>query len=349
MQSFPTYNFQNITVEEILKEAFEQCGEIFDSVNGLEKESAKRSLNFMFSEWVNLGLNLFTVNNAIIPLVLGQNEYSLPSGLIDITEMTCSQFTRMLGGTAFSSAGGNANNCFDGDSSSGCLQTAPNGNISYNYGPGTQNQIYYVGIQSNANETYTLAFEYSLDDDNWTTAFLSSPTYYPVGRQIWYVLPVSAAANVWRIRETGGNTLNIQEIYFNQPSNSYMLKRMSREMYTSISNKTMQGGLGSWYLDKTKVPTLFMWPTPDLSFPFLVYNYMSDIPDVLRFTDTLYVPKRFMKAVAYGLSALIADKFYKDQFPIRDQIAKEAYTNAAVEDSERADMHIWVDCTSYFS
>jgi hypothetical protein len=126
------------------------------------------------------------------------------------------------------------------------------------------------------------------------------------------------------------------------------MKRISREVYTSVANKTTTGGLGSWYLDREKDPILYLWPTPDISFPYLVFNYMQEIPDVLKFSDTLYVPKRYMKAVSSTLAAEMASKFYKDQFQMLDAKAQRSYQIAAAEDSERADMHIGADLTSYF-
>lgn len=366
-QSFPTFEFQNIQVEAVVQEAFDLCGKISDEVSGYEKKSALNSLNYIFSEWANQGVNLFAIQSSVIALTAGQNVYSMPAGLVDITEMTCAQFTRPLNGTAASSAGGTPANCFNPLATGGCQQTSPNGNISFLYEPlptptpppyypltppqAYQNppyQIYYVGITAHSNSTYTLVIEYSNDDVNWFTALETNPTMYYAGIPVWFYLNNPAAALRWRVREVGGNTLWLDQIYFSIPQNSYYMKRISREVYTSVPIKPTQGGLGSWYLDREKVPTLYLWPTPDLSFPYLVFNYMQEIPDVLKFTDTLYVPKRYMKAVASCLGAEIASKFYKDQFQMLDAKAQKSYLIASIEDAERADMHIGVDLTSYF-
>lgn len=366
-QSFPTFNFQNIPVDSIVQEAFDLCGKISDEVSAYEKQSALNSLNYIFAEWANQGVNLFAIESAVIALRDGQNAYSMPDGMVDITEMTCAQFTRPLNGLAYSSAGGNPQNCFNPISIDGCQQVSPNGNISFHYTAvppsppsplyPTQSaslntnppyQIYYVGIQAHAVSKYTLAVEYSNDNVNWFTALEATPvTYYP-GIPVWFSLPFPGNGFWWRVRETGGATLWLDQIYFSIPNNSYLMTRISREVYTSVPNKPVTGGLGSWYLDREKVPTLYLWPTPDLSFPYLVFNYMQEIPDVLKFSDTLYVPKRYMKAVSSCLAAEMASKFYKDQFAMLDAKAQRSYQIAAVEDAERADMHIGVDLTSYF-
>ena len=359
-QSFPTFQFQNIPVDNVIQEAFDLCGKISDEVSGYEKQSALNSLNYIFAEWANQGVNLFAIESSVISLNQGQNAYTMPGGLVDITEMTCAQFTRLLNGTAASSAGGNASNCFNPLATGGCQQTSPNGNISFNFTPlppvptppssytNPPYQIYYVGIQAQNVSTYTLAIEYSNDNINWSLALQTNPTNYVPGVQTWFYMTTPGNGLWWRVRETGGNTLWLNQIYFSVPLNSYYMKRISREVYTSVPNKTTQGGLGSWYLDREKDPVLYLWPTPDLSFPYIIFNYMQEIPDVLKFSDTLYVPKRYMKAVASCLAAEMASKFYKDQFEMLDAKAQRSYLIASTEDAERADMHIGVDLTSYF-
>jgi hypothetical protein len=366
-QSFPTFQFQNIPVNAVVQEAFDLCGKVSDEVSGYEKQSALNSLNYIFAEWANQGVNLFAIESSVIQLSGGQNIYSMPDGLVDITEMTCSQFQRPLNGVAESSDGGNPENCFNPLATDGCQQIAPNGNISFKYIPlpppprpplyppvpippysNPPYQIYYVGITAQELSTYTLAIEYSNDNINWNLALQTNPTNYVPGVPTWFYLNTPGIGLWWRVRETGGATLWLNQINFSMPTNSYYMKRISREVYTSVPSKTTTGGLGSWYLDREKVPTLYLWPTPDLSFPYLVFNYMQEIPDVLKFSDTLYVPKRYMKAVSSCLAAEISSKFYKDQFAMLDAKAQRSYLIASTEDAERADMHIGVDLTSYF-
>ena len=46
----------NLQIEEIIEEAFERCG--LEVLGGYDLKTARRSLNLMFSEWANRGLNL---------------------------------------------------------------------------------------------------------------------------------------------------------------------------------------------------------------------------------------------------------------------------------------------------
>jgi hypothetical protein len=66
-------------VEEILTEAFERCGLDPQTMTGDRAVSARRSLNLLFSEWANRGINYWTVTQNTLTLVDGQTAYTLAS------------------------------------------------------------------------------------------------------------------------------------------------------------------------------------------------------------------------------------------------------------------------------
>lgn len=74
-----TPNFQ-----EIIEEACERAG--FEIRTGYQFRTARRSLNILFQEWANRGINLWTVQAADITLVQGQGTYNLPNDCVDIIE-----------------------------------------------------------------------------------------------------------------------------------------------------------------------------------------------------------------------------------------------------------------------
>ena len=75
----------NLDVAEIIEEAYERCG--IEVRTGYEARTARRSLNLMFAEWANRGLNLWTVNQATIDLVQGTSEYTLSSDVVESLEV----------------------------------------------------------------------------------------------------------------------------------------------------------------------------------------------------------------------------------------------------------------------
>lgn len=72
----------NPDATEIAEEAFERCGLELDT--GYDNETARRSMNFMLTHWANRGINLWTVSQRRLELVVSQSEYSLASDITDI-------------------------------------------------------------------------------------------------------------------------------------------------------------------------------------------------------------------------------------------------------------------------
>jgi len=75
----------NIDVAEIIEEAYERCG--LEMRTGYDAKTARRSLNLMFAEWANRGLNLWTVEQEVLTLTQGQAQETLSEDVVDILEM----------------------------------------------------------------------------------------------------------------------------------------------------------------------------------------------------------------------------------------------------------------------
>ena len=76
----------NLDVGEIIEEAYERCG--LEVRTGYDARTARRSLNLMFAEWANRGLNLWTVKQGTITLTAGQAQETLTADVVDILEVT---------------------------------------------------------------------------------------------------------------------------------------------------------------------------------------------------------------------------------------------------------------------
>ena len=75
----------NLDVGEIIEEAYERCG--LEVRTGYDARTARRSLNLMFADWANRGLNLWTVNQGTITLTSGQAQQTLTSDVVDVLEI----------------------------------------------------------------------------------------------------------------------------------------------------------------------------------------------------------------------------------------------------------------------
>jgi hypothetical protein len=74
----------NLDLSEIVEEAFERCGA--ELRTGYDLRTARRSLNLLFADWANRGINLWTVDQGSITLVPGTATYDLPIYTVDLLE-----------------------------------------------------------------------------------------------------------------------------------------------------------------------------------------------------------------------------------------------------------------------
>jgi hypothetical protein len=74
----------NLDVNDLIEEAFERCGK--ELRTGYDFRTARRSLNLLTIEWANRGINLWTIEQGVIPMVTGQATYPLPVDTIDLMD-----------------------------------------------------------------------------------------------------------------------------------------------------------------------------------------------------------------------------------------------------------------------
>ena len=74
-----------LDVADYIEEAFERCG--LEVRTGYDLKTAKRSLNLMFADWANRGLNQWTIEQKTQALTASDGEYSLGTDIIDILSL----------------------------------------------------------------------------------------------------------------------------------------------------------------------------------------------------------------------------------------------------------------------
>lgn len=76
----------NPSLLEVIEESFERCG--LQSFVGYDVITARRSLNYLFAEWANRGVNMWTLESGNLPLVASTVSYALPADTVDIMDVS---------------------------------------------------------------------------------------------------------------------------------------------------------------------------------------------------------------------------------------------------------------------
>ncbi len=344
MSTSGTYVFSSPQSEQIITDAYERIGIKPDVLTYQQIQTAQRSINFALQSWINRGLNLWTVKQGMIALYNNQTAYNLPPFATDFLEATVRTSVRNLGGTPFSSAGGVASNAFDNNPATACIQTVPNGYISYNWNT-AQYAIAMVGVQSNVSTTYTLVCEFSNDNVNWINAITIPAQNYPFGIIEWFIVPVPTLGSLFRVRETGGSTLNIQELYFNTALNDTTITRVSRAEYTAFPNKNITSRPSSFYVDRQINPVVYLYPTPNTLYNNLYFTYIEQMQDIGTMLNNAQVPARFLEALCSNLAHRVGVKEQIEipRIQILESLAEKEFNLAAAEDRERVPLRIYGD------
>jgi hypothetical protein len=74
----------NLDLSEIVEEAFERCGS--ELRTGYDLRTARRSLNLLFADWANRGINMWTFEQGSQVLTPGVATYPLPADTVDLLE-----------------------------------------------------------------------------------------------------------------------------------------------------------------------------------------------------------------------------------------------------------------------
>ena len=74
----------NLDLTEIVEEAFERAGS--ELRTGYDLRTARRSLNLLFADWANRGVNMWTFEQGTLTLTQGLATYALPNDTVDLLE-----------------------------------------------------------------------------------------------------------------------------------------------------------------------------------------------------------------------------------------------------------------------
>lgn len=77
-------NFE-LDVSDYIEEAFERCG--LEVRTGYDLKTAKRSLNLLFADWANRGLNQWTIAQRTITVTKSDSDITLDADVIDVLSM----------------------------------------------------------------------------------------------------------------------------------------------------------------------------------------------------------------------------------------------------------------------
>ena len=289
----------------MVEEAFERAGS--EMRTGYDLRTARRSLNIMFADWANRGINLWTIETGSITLVQGQNTYPLPNDTIDLLEHLIRTDANSTSNQA--------------DLTITRISVSTYATIPNKLTQARPIQVWiqrYNGQASPISATLTTTITSTSD-----TIVLSDVTGLP-------------AAGFIKI----DNEI-INYGYITQDANAITgtLSSCFRGQQNTIAVAHTAAATVYWQ----QVPAVTVWPTPDNVQPYtFVYWRLRRTQDAGGGVNIMDVPFRFIPCMAAGLSYYIAGKVPQGMERIAMLKAQydEAWELAAYEDHEKAALRL---------
>ena len=138
----------------------------------------------------------------------------------------------------------------------------------------------------------------------------------------------------------GTDVIDVLSVVVKRDSTDYSLLRLSRDGFLTIPNKTTQGRVNQFFLDRQVTPNLKLWPVPDNSADVVYYDALTRMDDADTYINTLDLPFRFYPCLAAGLAYYIALKRAPNRVEMLKGVYEEEFERAAVEDRDRASFNV---------
>ena len=292
----------NLDLNEMVEEAFERCGS--ELRTGYHLRTARRSLNLLFADWANRGVNMWTFEQQAIILTQGQPTYALPDDTVDLLDHVIRTNANV------------ANNQADltiTRISVSTYATIPN--------KLTQGRPIQVWVQRLTGGSAPLVGK--LD-----SAISATETTIPV-------------TSLVGIPNAGFITVGSELIVYNEVqaaangSPAYLLNCVRGQDGTTAAAHSTTDTL---YL--TQKQSITVWPTPDAGTTYqFVYWRMRRVQDAgTGGTKTMDVPFRFVPCLVAGLTYYLSLKIPEaaNRIDMLKAAYDEAWATAAAEDQDRA-------------
>ena len=296
----------NLDLSEIVEEAFERAGS--ELRTGYDLRTARRSLNLLFADWANRGVNMWTFEQQTINLVTGQPTYALPDDTVDILDHVIRT---------------NANQPSNqSDLTITRISMPTYATIPNKLTTGRPIQVWIQRLTANTAPT-------SATTTGGTTAANAT------------TIQVSTLAG---LPTAGFLTIGTELISYNETSNPqdgapFYLYNCCRGQDGTTAASIPSGTA----IKLTQKQSITVWPTPDPGTQYqFVYWRMRRIQDAGSGVNIADVPFRFIPCLAAGLAYYIALKVPggMERLAILKQQYDEAWMTAADEDQERAAMRL---------
>lgn len=311
------------TTRKVIDHAFRRCKLNPQQITSEYIETAKDLLWLFLSTIAAKGIALWAVQKEIIPLYGYVQDVPLPVGTVDLLNVNLRSLFRPTG--VYTSSEGVADNAFDGDIETACVQVAPGGNITVEYP--SETRITTFGILPDSDGVWDFEVQTSMDGITWVTVYTGVDVAMVDQEWLWVDLQGTSPMFFTRLLATGATVLDVAEFYAGNFQNEIPLALINTDNYDTQPNKTFPSRPTEYRYDKQRAqPIMNLWPAPAPEYTFyqLIARVQRYIQDVGTLTQEIEVPQRWYLAIICELARQLAYSIPEVKAEIMPALAAEA-------------------------
>ena len=338
-----------VNVDQLISYAFRDAGKTAEEMTPEYVQAAKQALFYNLMDLSNMGVNLWLLENQLYGAVTAQQQLVLPKTTIDVREANWVYIINSAASGYLPTSNSQAANAFDLNLNTTATSTSGANWLGLSYSQAQP--VFYVGWNSNGNQTYNLAYEVSNDGSTWTTV-QQFPTTTLSDRE-WVYFNISTTPNYvfYRLRETVATTFSVRQIVFSTSQQVIPLARLNRDDYWNLPNKQFPSNRSlQYWFDRTIEPSMYLWPVPNNDFQMFQLIVEKQMEDVGSLTNQIYVPDRWLPCVQAQLShklALQLPGVDMGRVGYLENQANKLFQNASDEDRDKSPIYFQPNISYY--
>lgn len=283
---------------DLIERSYARCGRDLTGLSAEDAINAKSELNVLLKELAADGINLWCVEDFTLPLYPYQRRALAPTGTRNFIEpINYRTVSNVTASQCASSAGGTVAYAFDEDVDTRLIQTSADGNVRAVYSGVTP--VTVLGILPGTTAEWNLVAEVSDDGVTWRTVLSLGAIDFVDRVWRWFDINDAVAALYFRIRETGGGTLNVRELVFGSFPQELPVGRINWNDYEGLPNKYQTGNIPiEFAFDRQRDSAyVYVWPTITNIYMHLCGRRIREMYDVATFTETIDIPRPWYAAL----------------------------------------------------
>lgn len=114
----------------------------------------------------------------------------------------------------------------------------------------------------------------------------------------------------------------------------FQIDRINRGEYLDIPNKETQARVTQYYVERTIIPKLYVWPAPENSTDKFISYRWKRIQDIFASVDDVDLPSRFLPCLTTGLAFNLALKKNPEKAALLQPLYEQNLVNAIKYDDD---------------